>query len=241
MSDTQQIVEKSFDQNARKHRVGSDILPSPSHAYVISVCGGTSSGKTWLTQILQKYFSDYVMIIPQDAFYKSGDASTNFDHPDAIEFELLVDCVRRAKAGESVDIPVYDFTTHRRTENTLHLVAKPIVIVEGILIMTDEELMSLCDLRVYVHAELDTMYRRRSSRDKAERGRTQEMIDEQWNTQVKPMHKEFVVPSERKAHISINNDQDQILTNPRDIPQINIMLVYIDSYLSQLSSASDEE
>ena len=207
----------------------------PTKPYVIAVAGGTSSGKSWLVKVLRSTFKNDVMTIPQDAFYKSADADTNFDHPDSIEFDLLIECVKRAKAGENIEIPVYDFNTHSRTDDTLHLKVKSIVIVEGILVMTNPELADLCDFKVYVHAELDTMYRRRLKRDKVERGRDQESIVTQWDTYVKPMHLQYVLPSKDRAEIVINNDCHQILEHPGDILQIKIMVTYIAECLDQLS------
>jgi uridine kinase len=217
-----------------------DVLPSPSSSYVMAIAGGTSSGKTWLVNVLRNGH-DYVMTIPQDAFYRTATADTNFDHPDSIEFELLIECVRRAKDGEDIEIPVYDFNTHSRTDDTLHLKAKPIIIVEGILVMTHPELLACCDLKIYVHAELDTMYRRRSRRDQVERGRSLDSIDTQWDTFVKPMHLQYVLPSKDRAEIVINNDLHQILENPDKIPQIRIMVTYIDSHLSQLSESGETD
>lgn len=202
-------------------------------AYVIGIAGGTSSGKTRLVKILCEKFQDHVMTFPQDAFYKTANPDTNFDHPDSLEFDLAVELLKRAKAGEDIEIPIYDFYTHSRKSEKRTLISKPIIIVEGILIMTHPELSELCDLKVYVHAELDTMYRRRSTRDKKERGRTQENIDVQWDTFVKPMHLQYVLPSKDRAEIVINNDKHQILEQPEKIPQIGIMVTYIASYISR--------
>lgn len=212
-----------------------DALPSPTSAYVIAIVGGTCSGKTSVVDILCKKFPNHVMKIPQDCFYKPGDANTNFDHPDSLELDLAKKLLEEAKAGNDIDIPVYDFTTHSRKSEVLHLKAKPIIIVEGILVMTHPGLSELCDLKIYIHAELDTMYRRRLVRDEKERGRKQEDIDIQWDRFVKPMHLRYVLPSKDRSHIVINNDQHQILEHPDSIPQINIIITYIDSYLDQLS------
>jgi uridine kinase len=223
-------------QHGNLHRPDiHSVLPNPSFSYVIGVAGGTSSGKSWLVDVLRSKFQDDVMTIPQDAFYRTATPRTNFDHPDSIEFDLLIECVKQARAGNDIQIPVYDFATHSRTDDVLHLKAKPIVIVEGILVMTNAKLTKLCDLNVYVHAELDTMYRRRSKRDQVERGRDQESIDTQWDTFVKPMHLQYVLPSKDRAEIVINNDRHQILDDPDSIVQIRIMVTYIDSYLAQLS------
>lgn len=199
---------------------------------VIAIYGGTNSGKTTLANIIEKRYEADTMIISQDSFYIPGDETTNYDHPDSIEFSMLVDCVQKAKQGLEVLLPVYDFMSHGRKEVGRILEPKPIIIIEGILIMTCPELEKLCDFKIFVHSELDTMYRRRSIRDQKYRGRTQEQINKQWDRDVKPMHLKYVKPTESNANITINNDQNNILTNPDVIPQISIVLTYVKSFLS---------
>lgn len=209
-----------------------DMCEIINEVFVIGVFGGTNSGKTTLVRILQKEFDDDVQILSQDSFYKTANHDTNFDDPSSIDFDLLVRSLEELKTGKTVDIPIYDFATHSRKEETQKLKSKKIIIIEGILIMTSKELADMCDVKIYVHAELDTMYVRRCDRDIKERGRTLEQIKNQWNRDVKPMHLKYVYPSRQEAHIIINNDHDQILTNPTKIHQINMVIIYIENYIN---------
>ena len=213
------------------------VMPNIYNAYLILICGGTSSGKSSIVEQLMHTFKRYVAKVSQDSFYKSAHANSNFDRPDSIESTLLIDIVKKLKSGQDVDIPVYDFATHSRTDQTVRVKSKPIIIVEGILVMCYQELVELADLKVYVHAELDTRLLRRIKRDKSERGRTEESVIEQWFKTVKPMHMEYVEPCKSRADFIINNDEEQIMTEPEKIPQLQILMAFLDSYLSQLSQS----
>lgn len=178
---------------------------------IIGVAGGTGSGKTTVAnRILERVGTENIAYIPHDAYYidlrhvpKKERAKTNFDHPDSLETPLLVAHLKQLRASESVDIPVYDFTTHTRTSNTLHIDPAPIVLVEGILIFAEPELRALCDVKLYIDTDADIRFIRRLRRDVQDRGRTVESVIEQYLRTVRPMHLEFVEPSKRYADVII--------------------------------------
>jgi uridine kinase len=178
---------------------------------VMGVAGGTGSGKTTVAhQILKRAGPPQLTLIQQDAYYRDlGDlplaqrALQNFDHPDALDNDLLINHLRRLKAGEAVEIPVYDFTTHTRTTQTLPLEPHRVILLEGILLLADEALRSLMDVKIYVDTDADIRFIRRLQRDIAERGRTMESVIHQYLATVRPMHERFVEPSKRYADIII--------------------------------------
>jgi uridine kinase len=178
---------------------------------IIGICGGTGSGKTTVAnRILESVSKDEVVFLQQDSYYRDLDQLpldirnvVNFDHPDAIDNDLLVGHVRALKAGRAVEVPLYDFKTHSRREETLHVEPQPIIIVEGILIFDEKRLLEEMDIRVYVDTPDDIRFIRRLRRDVAERGRTVESVIEQYLSTVRPMHMQFVEPSKRSADVII--------------------------------------
>ena len=178
---------------------------------IIGICGGTGSGKTTVAnRILESVSASEVVFIQQDSYYRNlTDLPldyrhiANFDHPDALDNDLLVNHVRRLKAGEAVELPLYDFKTHTRMNETRHVQPKPIVIVEGILIFSDPRLLEQMDIKVFVDTPDDVRFIRRLRRDLAERGRTVESVIEQYIATVRPMHMQFVEPSKRHADVII--------------------------------------
>ena len=178
---------------------------------IIGICGGTGSGKTTVAnRILESVSASEVVFIQQDSYYRNiTDLPldyrhiANFDHPDALDNDLLVNHVRRLKAGEAVELPLYDFRTHTRMNETRHVEAKPIVIVEGILIFADPRLLEQMDIKVFVDTPDDIRFIRRLRRDLDERGRTLESVIEQYVATVRPMHMQFVEPSKRHADVII--------------------------------------
>jgi len=178
---------------------------------IIGICGGTGSGKTTVAnRILESVSASEVVFIQQDSYYRNiTDLPldyrhiANFDHPDALDNDLLVNHVRRLKSGEAVDLPLYDFKTHTRMNETRHVEPKPIVIVEGILIFADPRLLEQMDIKVFVDTPDDIRFIRRLRRDLAERGRTVESVIEQYVATVRPMHMQFVEPSKRHADVII--------------------------------------
>ncbi len=178
---------------------------------IIGICGGTGSGKTTVAnRILESVSNKDVVFIQQDSYYRNlkdlplDDRSmANFDHPDALDNDLLFYHVKKLKAGEAVDLPVYDFKTHCRQAETRRVESKPIVIVEGILIFSDPRLLEQMDVKVFVDTPDDIRFIRRLRRDLAERGRTVESVIEQYIVTVRPMHMQFVEPSKRYADVII--------------------------------------
>ena len=181
----------------------------------LGIAGGTGSGKsTVVEQILNELPVGEVSIISQDSYYKQNDHLTfeercgiNFDHPSAIDFELLREHLMELKKGKSIEQPVYSFETHNRLADTLLTHPKKVVIIEGILIFTEKTLRDLFDIKVYVHADSDERLIRRLKRDMKERGRDlNEVLDRYQNT-LKPMHEEFIEPTKSYADIIIPNDR----------------------------------
>lgn len=177
---------------------------------VIGICGGTGSGKTTVAKSILEAVTREVVFIQQDSYYRNIKdlpldyrQLANFDHPDALDNDLLVNHVRKLKAGEPVDLPIYDFRTHTRKNETMPIQPQPIVIVEGILIFADARLLEQLDIKVFVDTPDDIRFIRRLRRDIAERGRTVESVIEQYLATVRPMHMQFVEPSKRYADVII--------------------------------------
>ncbi|MFQ5857327.1 MAG: uridine kinase [Anaerolineae bacterium] len=178
---------------------------------VIGVAGGTGSGKTTVAQvILERVGAHRITFLPQDAYYKdlsalppAQRALMNFDHPDALEMDLMVEQLQKLRNWEPIEMPVYDFTTHTRKSETQRVEPNPVVLVEGILVLADPRLRELMDVKLYVDTDADVRFIRRLSRDIAERGRTMESVINQYMTTVRPMHLEFVEPTKRYADVII--------------------------------------
>ncbi len=181
---------------------------------ILGIAGGTGSGKTTVvTQILNELPEDEVTVISQDSYYKRNDhlsyqerCNINFDHPNAIDFELLIDHVKQLKKGDAIEQPIYSFVTHNRVEDTLVTHPKRVVIIEGILIFTDKRLRDLIDIKVFVHADSDERLIRRLKRDIQERGRDINEVLERYQSTLKPMHQEFIEPTKNYADLIIPND-----------------------------------
>jgi uridine kinase len=182
---------------------------------IIGIAGGTGSGKTTVVhQIMNELPEAEVGIISQDSYYKENNnlafeerALVNFDHPRAIDFELLVAQLKALKNGETIDQPVYSFVTHNRTDDTVTTHPRKVMIVEGILILSNPELRELFDIKVYVHADSDERLIRRIKRDISERGRDMEEVLNRYQTTLKPMHQQFIEPTKAFADIIIPNDK----------------------------------
>ena len=189
---------------------------------IIGIGGGTGSGKTTVVnQILSEFPAGEVQVISQDSYYKDTSHLTfeerckiNFDHPKSIDFELLQSHLKALKTGENINQPVYSFKTHNRTGKTTITEPKKVVIVEGILILSDSELRSLFDIKIYVHADSDERLMRRLKRDIAERGRDLDEVLERYQTTLKPMHQQFIEPMKEFADIIIpNNHYNTVAVN----------------------------
>jgi uridine kinase len=177
----------------------------------IGICGGTGSGKTTIVQRIQLALSpESAQVLEQDSYYKDlpdlpldERAKQNFDHPDSIDTPLLIEHVRRLRAGEAIERPVYDFTVHRRRAETVRMEPRPALIVEGILIFECRALRELFDIKIFVDTDADIRFIRRLGRDIRERGRTADSVIQQYLTTVRPMHLEFVESSKRHADVII--------------------------------------
>lgn len=183
--------------------------------FVIGIAGGTGSGKTTVVEkIINELPADELCVISQDSYYRSTDnlsyeerALINFDHPRAIDFDLLVSHVRELKKGNIIEQPVYSFVTHNRTSDTIKTHPKKVVIIEGILIFNNEKLRKECDIKVFVHADADERLIRRIKRDITERGRDINEVLSRYQTTLKPMHEMFIEPTKNFADIIIPNDR----------------------------------
>jgi uridine kinase len=188
-------------------------------AVVIGVAGGSGSGKTTVVrEITRALGPDTVTVIEHDAYYYDRSAvppaerlAINYDHPDALETGLLVRHLQALRAGHPADVPVYDFAAHTRYAETRSAPPRPVVIVEGILILTEPALRALMDIRVFVDTDADIRFIRRLERDIRKRGRSVDDVIRQYLGTVQPMHLEFVEPSKRHAHVIIpEGGQNQV-------------------------------
>lgn len=178
---------------------------------IVGIAGGSASGKTTVVERLRERLgADTAAAIPHDRYYRdlsdqSADAraATNFDHPDALETELLVAHLDALRAGRSVDAPVYDFTQHVREQRTDRVEPRAVILVEGVLVLADARLRSIMDLKVFVDTGDEARYARRLRRDLTERGRTIASVEAQYAGSVRPMHERFVEPSRRHADIVV--------------------------------------
>jgi len=182
---------------------------------ILGIAGGTGSGKTTVVnQILNELPADEVCVISQDSYYKeTHDLSyqertkINFDHPKAIDFDLLVAHITQLRKNEIIEQPVYSFVTHNRVKDTLKTHPSKVIIVEGILIFNSKELRDLFDIKIFVHADADERLIRRVRRDLEERGRDVNEVLNRYQTTLKPMHQQFIEPTKNFADIIIPNDR----------------------------------
>ena len=184
---------------------------------VIGVAGGSGSGKSTFTNRIKEHFGDDVVVLYHDNYYRRQDGvpfeqrvTVNYDHPDSLETELLVEHLKQLKEGKSIECPVYDYTKHNRSSEVIRIDPKPVILVEGILLLADPRVRDLLDIKVYVEADADERILRRISRDVEERGRDLNGIIKQYLTTVKPMHYLYVEPTRSKADIVINSGKNDI-------------------------------
>jgi len=176
---------------------------------VIGIAGGTGSGKTTLTDHLARRFGADVSVVHHDNYYKRQEAPyeirclQNYDHPDAFDTDLMIEHLKALKAGQAVECPVYSYSDHNRTDETVTIQPTKVVIVEGILIFVDKALRDLLDIKIFVETDADVRILRRALRDVEERGRSMQSVVQQYLTTVKPMHEQFVEPSRKFADIVV--------------------------------------
>lgn len=178
---------------------------------VIGIAGGTGSGKTTVANvILERVGARHIAYLPHDAYYKdirdlpaAQRTLINFDHPNSLDTDLMNKHIQQLKNGQSIELPVYDFKTHSRTSQTIHIQPQQVILVEGILIFVDVALRNLCDVKIFVDTDADIRFIRRLQRDIDERGRTTTSVVKQYLETVRPMHLEFVEPSKRYADVII--------------------------------------
>jgi uridine kinase len=189
---------------------------------IIGIAGGTACGKTTVVnQLLEELSKDQVNLISQDSYYKDNShlsyderCAINFDHPNSIDFPMLCQHVQQLKMGQSVDQPIYSFEEHNRTGQTLRTEPSAVLIIEGILVLTDPQLRDLLDIKLFVHADADERLIRRIKRDTLERGRDLTEILNRYQSTLKPMHDEFIEPSKVHADIIIpNNNHNTVAIN----------------------------
>ncbi len=199
---------------------------------VIGIAGGTGSGKTSVTQaILSHLNKDQVAILQHDSYYRDlgtfggrDPSEINFDHPDSLETNLLVEHLQKLRSGRPVDIPVYNFATHRRLDGCRRVDPRAIVIVEGILIYVEKALRDLMDIKIYLDTDADERLIRRIRRDMLERGRSVESVMLQYMHTVKPMHLEFVEPSKHWADVVIPRGAENTVAIDMVVTKIQTML-----------------
>lgn len=177
---------------------------------VIGIAGGSGSGKTTLTNQIAAQFMEQVTIIKHDNYYKAHDdmdyeerSRLNYDHPNAFDTELMIEHLKALKRGESIECPIYDYTIHNRSKDTIRITPNKVIIVEGILIFENQELCDQMDIRIYVDTDADIRIIRRIQRDVMERARSLESVINQYINTVKPMHEQFVEPSKKHANVIV--------------------------------------
>ncbi len=178
---------------------------------IIGVAGGTGSGKTTVSRLIRERVGpEKIAYIQHDSYYRDASHLSseerdqiNFDHPDSLETQLMIEHLKTLQAGYPIAVPTYDFTTDSRLASTEAVEPRPVILVEGILIFAEAELRDMFDVKIFVDTEGDTRFIRRLKRDLDERGRSVESVIEQWLRTVKPMHEEFVEPSKRYADVII--------------------------------------
>ena len=199
---------------------------------IIGIAGGTGSGKTTVVRkIIESLPKDEVAVIPQDCYYKDNAhiplderLKMNYDEPASIEWSLLANHVRELKEGKAIEMPTYDFITCSRLRETIHVEPRDVVVVEGILVLTDKELRDMMDVKVFVDADADDRLIRVISRNCIERGRTPQMVIDRYEAILKPMHQMYIEPSKRNADLLVPQGADNRVA-------VQLLTDYIESRL----------
>ena len=199
---------------------------------VIGVAGGSASGKTTIINKVKDYFGNDIAVLSHDSYYKAHDnmpfeerSKLNYDHPDSFETERMAEDVRKLIKGYPIEMPVYDYCIHNRAKETVRVEPKPVIILEGILILENRELRDLMDIKIFVDTDADERLIRRIQRDMVERGRSIETIVQQYRDTVKPMHEEFIEPSKKYADIIIPRGGE-------NAPGIGMLTTYLTKMLN---------
>jgi uridine kinase len=202
--------------------------------FVIGVAGGSGSGKSTVTrQVLASIGPDMASVVFQDDYYldqthisPNERHKTNYDHPDAFDWPLMMQHVQALRRGESIEMPTYDFALHNRARKTIHLKAAPVIVVEGLFALYDAELRNMMSLKIFVDTAPDVRFIRRLQRDIAERGRSTESVISQYLETVRPMHKQFIEPTKREA--------DVILPHGANGPAVDIITTKVKTLIRDL-------
>jgi uridine kinase len=204
---------------------------------VIGIAGGTGSGKSTFTNRLREAFKDDIAVLYHDNYYRRHDdipfeerKKLNYDHPDSLETELLLEHLALLKQGKAIDCPVYDYSMHNRSDKTIHIEPKRVIVVEGILLLADPRTRKLLDIKIYVEADADERILRRVLRDVKERGRDIDNIVDQYLTTVKPMHYMYVEPTRATADLVINSGMNDVAF---DVVKSKIRLLLEDGNTAQ--------
>jgi uridine kinase len=201
---------------------------------IVGIAGGTGSGKTTVVRKIKEVFaSNEVIVLPQDAYYKDNSQialeerlKINFDHPDSVEFQLLIDHLHKLKSGQEVEMPIYSYLTCLRSKETITIKPARVALVEGILILSDSGLRDMLDIKVFVDADADDRLGRVITRDIVERGRSVLKVLERYHDTVKPSHLQFIEPSKRYADIIIpGGGENQV--------GIEVLISIIEKHLSR--------
>lgn len=187
---------------------------------IIGITGGSCSGKSTFTEKLKECFKDDIAIVYQDSYYRSRNDLTleersaiNYDHPSAFDTELLLEDLKQLKSGQAIESPVYDYTVHNRTDKTLHVEPKHIIVLEGILIFQDKRIRDMIDMKIFIDTDSDERLCRRIRRDSTERGRTVDSVINQYLGTVKPMYKKYIEPDKHHADIIIKSGLNEVAYN----------------------------
>ena len=202
------------------------------HTILIGIAGGTGSGKTTLTDHLASHFGADISVVHHDNYYKFQDrpfeerCQQNYDHPDAFDTDRLIEDLQALKRGETILCPVYDFSIHNRTDQTLEIAPTKVIIVEGILIFQNPALRDLLDIKIFVETDADVRILRRALRDVEERGRSLDSVVRQYLTTVKPMHEQYVEPTRKFADIIV-------LEGGRNLVALDLIMQRIANHIAE--------
>jgi uridine kinase len=207
-------------------------MSTPKAPFVIGVAGGTGSGKTTVSRRIQEAVNiNHIAYIQHDNYYRDQKhlsreerARTNYDHPDSLETELLVQHLLELRCGQSIDMPLYDFSMHTRSTETQRIDPAPVILVEGILIFVEKELREQMDVKVFVDTDADIRFIRRLRRDMNERDRSLDSVVQQYMGTVRPMHLEFVEPSKRYADVIVPRGGDNRVAMEMIVSRIDALL-----------------